>query len=388
MLMTASLRVKNGIYHIVFCYYDENGKRKQRSESTGLKERGNKRKAEAVMKARLEELENRSSMRIETESVFFLDAMEEWLTVVMPTQVRQNTLDEYRRAFNHRVKTYERFQRLPLPKLTPQILQSFYNACIQDGLSPNTIHKQHSNINSFLQYALRLDMIENNPAKRVTLPRKDRSTKAKFLSPEQLQALLTLFWGDSIEPVVYLAVHLGVRRSEACGLQWESVDFERRRIIIRHTAVAQCGKVIFSENTKSESSRRVLAMSDAVASYLEHLKKVQKQNRELFGNAYHESDFVCTNADGTPINPDFVSHHFPRVLKKSNFPPIRFHDLRHSCASLLHASGYDLKDIQTWLGHSDIQTTGNIYTHLDTRRMDNMAQAMGDALAPKLRVVS
>lgn len=386
--MTASLRVKNGIYHIVFCYYDENGKRKQRSESTGLKERGNKRKAEAVMKARLEELENRSSMRIETESVFFLDAMEEWLTVVMPTQVRQNTLDEYRRAFNHRVKTYERFQRLPLPKLTPQILQSFYNACIQDGLSPNTIHKQHSNINSFLQYALRLDMIENNPAKRVTLPRKDRSTKAKFLSPEQLQALLTLFWGDSIEPVVYLAVHLGVRRSEACGLQWESVDFERRRIIIRHTAVAQCGKVIFSENTKSESSRRVLAMSDAVASYLEHLKKVQKQNRELFGNAYHESDFVCTNADGTPINPDFVSHHFPRVLKKSNFPPIRFHDLRHSCASLLHASGYDLKDIQTWLGHSDIQTTGNIYTHLDTRRMDNMAQAMGDALAPKLRVVS
>ena len=388
MLMTASLRVKNGIYHIVFCYYDENGKRKQRSESTGLKERGNKRKAEAVMKARLEELENRSSMRIETESVFFLDAMEEWLTVVMPTQVRQNTLDEYRRAFNHRVKTYERFQRLPLQKLTPQILQSFYNACIQDGLSPNTIRKQHSNINNFLQYALRLDMIENNPAKRVTLPKKVRSNKAKFLSPEQLQALLTLFWGDSIEPVVYLAVHLGVRRSEACGLQWESVDFERRRIIIRHTAVAQCGKVIFSENTKSESSRRVLAMSDAVASYLEHLKKVQKQNRELFGNAYHESDFVCTNADGTSINPDFVSHHFPRVLKKSDFPPIRFHDLRHSCASLLHASGYDLKDIQTWLGHSDIQTTGNIYTHLDTRRMDNMAQAMGDALAPKLRVVS
>lgn len=146
--MTASLRVKNGIYHIIFCYYDENGKR-----------------------------------------------------------------------------------------------------------------KQHSNINNFLQYALRLDMIENNPAKRVTLPKKVQSRKAKFLSPKQLQALLRLFWGDPIEPVVYLAVHLGVRRSEACGLQWESVDFERRRIIIRHTAVAQCGKVILSENAKSESSRRVLAMS-------------------------------------------------------------------------------------------------------------------------------
>lgn len=388
MLMTASLRVKNGIYQIIFSYYDENGKRKQRSESTGLKERGNKRKAEAMMKARLEELEAQSSAQIEAEDVLFLDAMEEWLTVVMPTQVRQNTLDEYKRAFNYHLKPYERFQRLPIQKLSPQILQSFYNGKVRDGLSPNTIHKLHANISKFLKYALRLDMIEKNPAERVTLPKKVQSRKAKFLSPKQLQSLLRLFWGDPIEPVVYLAVHLGVRRSEACGLQWESVDFERRRIMIRHTAVVVCGKVIFSENTKSESSRRVLAMSGAVAAYLEHLKQEQQRNREKFGNTYYESNFVCTNADGTPINPDFVSHHFPRVLKTSELPPIRFHDLRHSCASLLHASGYDLKDIQTWLGHSDIQTTGNIYTHLDTRRMDNMAQAMGDALAPKLRVVS
>lgn len=385
--MTASLRVKNGIYHIIFSYYDENGKRKQRSESTGLKERGNKRKAEALMKARLEELEDRSASQLDTEEVLFLDAMEEWLSSVMPTQVRHNTLDEYKRAFNYHLKSYGRFQRLPLQKLSPQILQSFYNEKIRTGLSPNTILKLHANISKFLKYALRLDMIEKNPAERVTLPKKAQNRKAKFLSPEQLQTLLSLFWGDPIEPVVYLAAHLGVRRSEACGLQWESVDFEQRRITIQHTAVVLCGKVIFSESTKSESSRRVLAMSNAVAAYLEHLKQEQQRNREKFGNTYHESNFVCTNADGHPINPDFVSHHFPRVLQKNEFPPVRFHDLRHSCASLLHASGYDLKDIQTWLGHSDIQTTGNIYTHLDTRRMDHMAQAMGDALTPKLRVV-
>ena len=385
--MTASLRVKNGIYHIVYSYYGDDGKRKQRSESTGLKERGNKRKAEAMLKARLEEMEKRSAMQIEAEDILFLDAMEEWLNVVMPTQVRQNTLDEYKRAFNYHIKKYSRFQNLPLQKLSPQILQSFYNAGTQAGLSPNTIHKQHSNINKFLKYALRLDMIENNPANRVTLPRKVRSRKAKFYTPEQLQKLLTLFWGDPIEPVVYLAVHLGMRRSEVCGLQWESVDFEHRRIIVQHTAVVLCGKVIFSENTKSESSRRVLPMSESVANYLTHLKERQQYNRERLGNTYCESDFVCTREDGAPINPDFVSHHFPRVVEKSGLPKISFHDLRHSCASLLHASGYDLKDIQIWLGHSDIQTTANIYTHLDTRRMDHMAQAVGEALTPKLRVV-
>ena len=375
------------MYQMVFSFYDESGKRKQRSESTGLKERGNKRAAEAMMKRRLEELENLSKPQVESYDALFLEAMEEWLNVVMPTQVRANTLDEYKRAFAHHIKAHIPFQKLPLRKLTPQLLQSFYNEGVKKGLSPNTIHKQHTNINKFLKYALQLDMIDKNPATRVTLPKKSKRRVATFYTPEQMQALLSLFWGDVIEPAVYLAAHLGLRRSEACGLRWESVDFMNRRLIIQHTAVVVNGKIIYSDNTKSESSRRMLSMSDAMAAYLKQVKQRQERDRKRMGNTYCNSGYVCTKADGTPINPDFVTRHFQRVMKAGELPVIRFHDLRHSCASLLHASGYDLKDIQTWLGHSDIQTTGNIYTHLDTRRMDKMAQAMGDALAPKLRVV-
>lgn len=230
-------------------------------------------------------------------------------------------------------------------------------------------------------------MIDRNPADRVPLPKKVKSTAASFYNSEQLQSLLSLFWGDPIEPAVFLAVHLGLRRSEVCGLRWDSVDFNTSQITICHTAVVTDGQVIYSDNTKSRSSNRVLSMSQAVADYLKQVKQAQEADKMLFGNEYNNSGYVCTKQNGTPINPDFVSHHFQRVIGKSDLPHIRFHDLRHSTASLLHQSGYGLKDIQTWLGHSDVQTTGNIYTHLDARRMDHMAQALDQALKLQLKVV-
>ena len=305
----------------------------------------------------------------------------------MPTQVRANTLDEYKRAFNYHIKTYKTFVDLPIQALTPKILQTYYNTKVKEGLSPNTIHKQHTNINKFLKYALQLDMIDRNPADRVTLPKKVKSTAASFYNSEQLQAMLSLFWDDPIEPAVFLAAYLGLRRSEVCGLQWSAIDFDTSLLTICHTAVVVNGKIIYSNNTKSQSSHRVLSMSPVVADYLKQLKQAQEANKALFGSEYNDSGYVCVKKDGTPINPDFVTHHFQRVIKASELPNIRFHDLRHSTASLLHQSGYGLKDIQTWLGHSDIQTTGNIYTHLDTNRMNHMAQALDNALKPRLKVV-
>ena len=385
--MTASLRVKNGIYQMIFSYKDAQGKWHKKSESTGLKERGNKRAAEAMMRKRLEELQSMSVSVIESRDTLFLDAMEEWLTVVMPSQVRQNTLNEYKRAFAYHVKSYERFRGLLLQEMAPQILQKFYNDKVRRGLSPNTVHKLHANIGKFLKYAYQLDMIQSNPADRVTLPKKEKCRTARFYTAEQLRRLLSLFWGDPLEVPVYLAVHFGLRRSEVCGLRWDAVDFANRRIQVRHTAIVTDGETIYSDHTKSESSRRTLAMGDDVVDYLLRVRQAQADNRRLFGNMYEESGYVCTTADGKPIRPDFITHHFKLILEKTDLPYIRFHDLRHSFASLLHDSGYDLKDIQSWLGHSDIQTTGNIYTHLNTRRMDHMAQAVGEALSPKLKVV-
>lgn len=385
--MTASIKAKNGIWQMIFSYKDSSGKWRQKSESTGLSERGNKRKAEAMKRDRLAVLEQAAIEIVEASNALFLDEMQTWLDDVMVLAVRSNTLDEYRRTFSYHIKTHVPFQGLRLQDLTPRILQGYYNSKGKTGISPNSLRKHHANIGKFLKYALSLDMITSNPAERVTLPPKVKSQVAKFYTADQLKTLLHLFWNDPLEIVVFLAATLGLRRSELCGLRWDAVDFDTRRIYIRHTAVVSNGKVIYADHTKSLASCRVLPMGDAVFSQLKEAQAAQARMQKLFGNTYTSSGYVCTNEDGTPVNPDFVTHHFQRKIKASDLPNIRFHDLRHSTASMLHESGYDLKDIQSWLGHSDIQTTAGIYTHLGDHRMDYMAQAMGDALKPQLKIV-
>lgn len=378
--MNGSLRVKNGIWQMIFQYKDETGKWKKKSESTGLPERNNKRKAEAMLASRLNELNGVSVQTLQNEKVLFLDAMQTWLDDVMISQVRYNTLVQYKNAFAYNIRTYMPFQGLRLQKLTPAILQGFYNEKVKSGLSPSTVHKLHANINKFLNYALSLDMISGNPAQRVTLPRKERPNVGKTYNAQQLQTLFQVFQGDPMELVVFLTATYGLRRSEVCGLRWEAVDFTAHCLYINHTAVAINGEVIRSDRTKSAASRRTLPMNDQVYTRLQQALESQERSAQELGKLWPSSGYVCLRPDGQPIDPTFVSHHFARVLKKHGLPYIRFHDLRHSVATLLHSGGYDLKDIQGWLGHSDISTTGNIYSHLEDRRLEGMAQAIGRTL--------
>lgn len=379
--MTGSLRVVGGVWHMVFRYKDHNGKWCTRSETTQLKERGNKRRAEAMLEARLNKFNSLPIKSMEHCKTLFLEAMNAWLNDVMVAQVRYNTLVQYKRAFEYNIKSHPPFQGITLQSLSPKLLQDFYNAKVKAGLSASTIHKLHANIHKFLEYALSMEMIASNPAQRVTLPRKERPNVGTAYTTQQVHALLDLFSGDPLELVVYLTATYGLRRSEICGLRWDAVDFDSRLIHITHTAVAINGEVIRSDHTKSQSSRRSLPMNDIVIQKLQVAKATQEQSASILGSLWTTSGYVCARYDGQPLDPTFVSHHFARVLKKSNLPYIRFHDLRHSVATMLHNSGYDLRDIQGLLGHSDISTTGNIYSHLEHRRLEGMVNSIGNALS-------
>ena len=105
----------------------------------------------------------------------------------------------------------------------------------------------------------------------------------------------------------------------------------------------------------------------------------QENNKKEFKKAYTDSPYVFVWSDGKPFTPDFVTHHFERIIKKNNLPYIRFHDLRHSCASILLSQGFTLKDVQEWLGHSDIKMTANVYGHLDIERKKSIAEAIASA---------
>ena len=380
--MTGSLRVKHKTYYMIFSWKDENGCWKQRSECTGVPERGGKRRAQELLDQRLAQLREQSTAALTVKDVPFLDFLRDWLEDRMAPDLRPNTFTQYRQVVENSIAKYPPFAGIKLQKLTPAHIQSYVNERVKGGLSPNSIRKHYCIIHKCLDYAVRLDLIPYNPSDRVELPKKQKYQGAKAFSPEQLQEILALFQGDPIETVVQLAVSYGMRRSEICGLRWEAVDFAAGTISVCHTAVKNEGEIIFSDHTKTATSRRRLPLMDSVRSYLLKVHRQQEEYKAMFGKEYVNSGYVCTKPDGTPFDPDFVTHHFQRIVKAHGLP-CRFHDLRHSAVNTLRKGGCDAKDIQSWLGHSDVSTTLNIYGHLMEGDMSRMGDVMDQILRRK-----
>lgn len=365
---------------MVFEYQDATGKRRQRSESTGLPEKGNKRRAQQMLDKRLEELSQQRTAALEAKNVLFLPFMGSWLDDVMAHKIRPNTLSQYKMILNGYLAKYEPFHGVKLQDVTPALIQSFYNSELNAGLSPNTVRKHHANIHKCLDYAVRLGFISSNPSVQTELPPKQKYTGAKAFTPEQTKDLLHMFRGDLLEVPVYLTATYGLRRSEVCGLRWEAVDFDAGTIHVKHTAVVDNGSIIYANNTKTATSNRLLPLTPNMKVYLLEIKKRQEEDKKLLGSYYTDSGYVCVQKDGRPINPDFVTHHFQRMLKNSKLPVIRFHDLRHSAVYALRKGGCDAKDIQAWLGHSDITTTLNVYGHVLNGDMDKLGRVMDKLL--------
>lgn len=380
MQATGYIRLKRGIWQIVIDYLDENGQRHQTSVSTGLPEKGNKRRAQQMLNERLEELSQQYTTTLASKNILFLTFMQDWLNDIVSYKVKVSTFSQYLYVFNNYIAKYKPFHGVRLHDLTPALLQSYYNAQLKAGLSPNTVRKHHANIHKCLDYAVRMGKISLNPSIMTELPAKRKYQGATAYTPEQLKKLLRLFRGEPLEVAVQLTVTYGLRRSEVCGLRWEAIDFDAGTIHICHTAVMNKGKVVYSDSTKTDSSNRVLPLTSSMRTYLQKVKRQQAENKELFGDAYIDSGYVCVHPNGAPIRPDYVTPHFQRRLKEIGLPVIRFHDLRHSAVYALRKGGCDAKDIQAWLGHSDITTTLNVYGHVLGGDMDKLGQVMDSLL--------
>ena len=185
--------------------------------------------------------------------------------------------------------------------------------------------------------------------------------------------MLQAFTGHELQAMVYVTLYYGLRRSEALGLRWSSINFEENTIKIEHTVVKMMS-VEYKDSTKSKTSKRTLPLLSDVREVLLKLKDKQSENRRIFGNTYKDSDYIFKWQDGKLYRPDYITRSFQRVLKKHGLKKMRFHDLRHSTASILYDMGWDLKAIQNWLGHADIETTGNIYTHISESRKQAAAK--------------
>ena len=351
--MTGSLQIKNDKYYAVLNFKDKDGKRKQKWINLNLEIKNNKRKAEQMLNKLIAEYEKNKIIVSDRQK--FTDFMEEWLKTIKNT-VKSTTYDGYCINFNCHIKPYFDKLNVNLDNLTPMHIQGYYNAMLEEGLSASTIHKHHANIHKALDYALKMNIIPYNPAERVTVPKKKRYI-GKFFTEEQLKQVLELFKGNEIEAVVFLTVNYGFRRSEVLGLKWDAIDFNSNTISVHHTALSKTGGTLYDDSTKNQSSMRTLPLTSGVRDYLLKLKERQEEMRVTFGNCYTDNDYICKFDDGRLFRPDYVSHKFKVTLQRSELPVIRFHDLRHSAASFLIKAGFNLKEIQEWMGHSDIATT-------------------------------
>lgn len=378
--MTATLLERNKKYYIEVSWYTD-GKRHRKGKSTGLPIKGNKRKAQEMLDAFLSEMKTKVTENY--MEITFAQYLKLWVEE-MEHSIAESTFYEYSRQVGNNICPWFEKKKIMLSELKPHHIEDFYRYKIKsDGVSPNTVRRYHANIRKALQRAVQTERIPTNPADKVILP-KAKKFRGSYYTSLELQQLIECSKGTRFETVIILAGYLGVRAGEACGLRWKDVDFNKHFIHIRGSLKTKGanGKALYYGETKTESSYRTLPMPAPLYEYLKRLKTKQMEQRLLCGGSYNTEwlGYVCVNSVGDIINPNYISRYFGDLLKKHGLRKIRFHDLRHSCATLLLENGATMKQVQEWLGHHSFVVTADTYGHVLAESKKNMADTMSHLL--------
>lgn len=384
-MVAGHLQEKNGMFYVVLNYRDENGKRKTPWISTNLPVKGNKKRAENFMMdvrrnfvpPNVQRIEEREAMQ--KGDILFTDFLLKWLRVAKST-VKLTTYASYEMMATKIIIPYFQILNIKLKELTTEDIQDFYSAQLE-RVSANTVIHYHAVIHRALKYAVKIKTIQSNPAVNVERPRKEKFI-GSFYDKKEINTLFDIIQGHPLEVAIKLAAFYGLRREEIIGLKWNAIDFENSTLTIQHT-VTECnlnGKHIevASDTAKTDSSLRTMPLVTNFREMLLAKKEKQEHYRKLCGRSYCKEylDYIFVNEMGERWKPRYLSDGFKRILEQNGLRRIRFHDLRHTCASLLLANNVPMKKIQEWLGHSDFSTTANIYAHLDFQSKISSAEAM------------
>lgn len=384
-MVPGHLQIKSGYYYVVISYYDKQRKRHVKWFSTGLPTKdNNKRKAEAELVRIRNEFQPPVTVDEMSSDMLFVDYLYEWLKVVK-MRVKPTTYGGYEATVNRILDPYFRPTNLTLKEIQARHIQKFYTEKLRT-VKASTVISYHAVIYQALKYAMKIDLVPQNVAMKVDRPKKN-DFQPVFLDAAQLVKLFEVVRGTKLELPVLVAAFYGLRRGEVLGLKWDAIDFERGTITIKRTlttAVIDGKETIIEQNSaKTKSSMRTMPLVGSFRQYFEEVKAAQELNKKVCGNSYNYDydGFVFVDEMGERMKPEYLTSAFPAFIQKHGMPKMRFHDLRHSCASLLLANGVPLKQIQDWLGHSDFSTTANIYAHLDYSSRITSAQAMVAGLA-------
>ena len=389
--MTGSVQEKNGMLYAVLNFKDKYDCRRQKWIKLNLPVRGNRRKAEAMLDELITQYQGLES--VEPYETLLSNYIAAWIESDK-VNIAVTTYNQYVNMLNLHIAPYFNARGITLSSLTPGDLEDYYNTKIAEGLSPNSVIKHHAIISSALQWAVKHRYVRENVADLADKPSREKYHGQAPYSVEEVAMLLELTQNEPIAVPIFLASFYGLRRSEILGLRWSAIDFKSGWIHISTTVVKEkegdeIHTVVRENTTKTEYSNRSLPLCQYTYNYLWSVKCHQEQQRQLCGNCYNMQflDFVCVDDIGMLLQPDFVSQKFQKLLTKYGLRRIRFHDLRHSCATIMLYLGYTIKDIQTWLGHSNYSFTADTYIHSAPTAHIDMANTLSEKL-PELEITS
>ena len=382
--MTGSLQIKNDKYYAVLNFRDSTGKRVQKWINLDMPVKGNKRRAEMALSELVVNYQGYES--IEPMNLLLSQHIFQWLAANRPN-LAVTTYDQYCNILNNHIKPYFDPRGITVSKLTAGDLEDYYSFKIANGLSPNSVIKHHAVIRTALQWAVKHRYIRENVADFAEKPSHVRYRGAEPYTIQEIAALLQLTAAEPIAVPIFLASFYGLRRSEVLGLRWSAINFEESTLSISTTVVRekhgdQIIAVVREQTTKTDSSMRVLPLCPYTYQYFSNLRQYQLYQQNLCGSSYdmRYTDFVCVDQMGTLLQPDYITQKFQQVLEKYGLRRIRFHDLRHSCATIMLYLGYTMKDIQTWLGHSNYNFTADTYIHSGFGVHEQMAAKLSEEL--------
>ena len=337
--------------------------------------------------------------------------LESWLSNVAKQRVRPSTLTSYGWIIRRHIGPG--LGRVQLARLAPQQVQQFLNEKLNyiscpvcedriaardfdahvaarhaetkqtihnPSLSPRTVQHIHATLRAALEQARKWELVGRNVATLVEAPRVVRHQIQPY-TPEQARAFLDAMKGDRLEALYSVAIAIGLRQGEALGLRWQDIDFAAGRLTVTNSLQRVDGKLQLVETKRDRSRRTITLPQVCMNALLAHLAR-QDGERTWAGDRWKETGFVFTTTVGTPIDGPACTHRFQKTLGKANLPRMRFHDLRHTCATLLLAQGVHPRLVMEILGHSQIAVTMNTYSHVIPAMQREVANQMDAILNP------
>ncbi|WP_434302627.1 tyrosine-type recombinase/integrase [Clostridium botulinum] len=329
----------------------------------------------------------KNGLNMDYKNIVLGELMHSWLFEIMKNKLKASSFQRYEGLYRLYVKNSELYG-VKLDTLKSIQLQRYYNELNKSGKSSNVIKTLNKFLKTFFKYAIEEGYLLKNPCNNIVIPGINKANKKdiEIFTNKEIDLLKKYLKGHRLEPLILLALGTGLRRGELLGLNWGNVDTKKglihvvetiKRVAIINEDESKKWKII-KQTPKSKSSIRSVPIPSNLIKLFDKQSKIKKADKLKCGNYYNDTDYVFTTNTGLPINENNFSKSYTSILKNAGIKHKKFHALRHTYATKLFERNVPLKTVQELLGHSDISTTADIYTHVMPAQKTSATERLND----------